>query len=74
MEVKLGIHNGARELVVDTDATGDEVRTLLGAALGAEDGIFELVDAKGRRVLVPGSRIAYVEIGETAERRVGFSI
>lgn len=74
MEVKLGIHNGARELVVDTDATGDEVRTLLTAALSAEDGIFELADAKGRRVLVPGARIAYVEIGETAERRVGFSI
>ena len=74
MEVKLGIHNAARELVVETDASADEVRTLLRDALAATGGVFELADAKGRRVLVPAERLAYVEIGETAERRVGFSI
>jgi hypothetical protein len=74
VEVKLGIHNGARELVVDTDATPDEVRTLVADALAATGGIFELADAKGRRVLVPAERLAYVEIGESTERRVGFSI
>lgn len=74
MEVKLGIHNAARELVVETDATAEEVRRLLADALEATSGIFELADAKGRRVLVPAARISYVEIGETAERRVGFSI
>jgi len=74
VEVKLGIRNVARELVVDTDATAQAVRGLLTTALATPGGIFELADAKGRSVLVPAEHLAYVEIGETAERRVGFSI
>ena len=31
-----------------------------------------LVDEKGRRVLVPADKLAYVEIAEAEQRRVGF--
>jgi hypothetical protein len=34
--------------------------------------VFTLTDERGRRVLVPADRLAYVEIGEQVERRVGF--
>ncbi len=73
MEVKLGIRNASRELLVDTDASAEQVRSLLSTALSTPGGVFELADAKGRSVLVPAEHLAYVEIGETAERRVGFA-
>jgi hypothetical protein len=34
--------------------------------------VLSLADDRGRRVIVPAERLAYVEIGEVAERRVGF--
>jgi hypothetical protein len=43
------------------------------AALTAEaKAVLELEDEKGRRYLVSTDRVAYVEIGETARRAVGF--
>jgi hypothetical protein len=35
-------------------------------------GLLILVDDHGRRIVVPSDRLAYVEIGEPVERRVGF--
>ncbi|MDQ1465480.1 MAG: hypothetical protein QOC73_2421, partial [Actinomycetota bacterium] len=35
-------------------------------------GLLVLADEKGRRVMVPVEKLAYVEIGESLERRVGF--
>jgi len=34
--------------------------------------VLTLVDDKGRRVLVPAEKLAYVEIAESETRRVGF--
>jgi len=41
-------------------------------ALGEPDGVLTLMDEKGRQVIVPVDKLAYVEIGEQSERRVGF--
>ena len=41
-------------------------------ALRADLGVLTLVDEKGRRVLVPADKLAYVEIAESEQRRVGF--
>jgi len=35
--------------------------------------VLSLSDSKGREVLVPYNKISYVEVGEGAERRVGFA-
>lgn len=74
MEVKIGIQSIPRELVVDTDATAEEVERDLAAALGAADGhgMFALTTQKGGRVLVPADKIAFVEFGGDQSRRVGF--
>lgn len=74
MEVKIGIQSIPRELVVDTDATGEEIERDLAAALGAPDGraIFALTTQKGGRVLIPADKIAFVEFGGEQSRRVGF--
>ncbi|MBS44746.1 MAG: ATP-binding protein [Nocardioides sp.] len=72
MEVKIGVQYAPRELVVDTDAAPEEVEQMLSNAVGATDGVLSLTDSKGRRVLVPAAKIAYVEIGSTTVGAVGF--
>jgi hypothetical protein len=73
VEVKIGIQSVPRELVVETDATADEIERQLAAALadGAHS-VFTLPVAKGGKILVPGDKIAYLEFGGEPARRVGF--
>jgi hypothetical protein len=42
-------------------------------AIADPDGLLTLIDEKGRRVIVPSAKIAYVEIAEATQRRVGFT-
>ena len=72
MEVKVGVQHAARELVLESGQSADEIEKAVGVALGKAGGILTLTDERGRRVLVPADRLAYVEIGEQVERRVGF--
>ena len=75
MEVKIGIAESQRELVVSSDQTPDEVQALVDAALGGDgDGLLRISDEKGRRFVVRAPQIAYVEIGPEDGRRVGFAI
>lgn len=74
MEVKIGIQSIPRELVVDTDATAEEIERDLAAALAAKEGaaVFALTTQKGGRVLVPAGKIAFLEYSSDPMRRVGF--
>ena len=71
MEVKIGIQQAARELVVETDDDAEAVEKMVSEAVAAE-GLLALTDNKGRRVLVPSARLAYVEIGGGVSGQVGF--
>ncbi|RYP82490.1 DUF3107 domain-containing protein [Nocardioides guangzhouensis] len=71
MEVKIGIQQAARELVVETDDDAEAVEKQVSEAVASE-GLLALTDNKGRRVLVPTARLAYVEIGTGATGHVGF--
>ena len=73
MEVKIGIVESPRELVVSSDQTPDEVQKLVDASLNGGDPLLKLTDEKGRRFLVRADQIAYVEIAP-AERKVGFGL
>ncbi len=74
MEVKIGIQSVPRELVVETDATAEEIERDLAAALAAPDGkaVLALSTQKGGRVLVPADKIAFIEFSTDQARRVGF--
>jgi hypothetical protein len=73
VEVKIGVQNAARELVLESAQTPDDITEAVSAALSANgNGTLILVDERGRRVLVPVDKLAYIEIGEQIERRVGF--
>jgi hypothetical protein len=73
MEVKIGVTQANRELVVDTEldaaAVEDAVRTAI-----ADGGALSLQDAKGRRVVVPVEKLAYVEITTSTVGQVGFKV
>lgn len=73
MEVKIGVQFAARELVVDSAQTPDEVQQLVNEAIAADSKVLTLVDEKGRRVIVPTDKLAYVEIAEASARTVGFT-
>lgn len=62
MEVKIGVQHAARDLVIETDDSAESVEKLVAEAIASE-GMLALTDSRGRKVLVPASRLAYVEIG-----------
>jgi hypothetical protein len=71
VEVKIGVQWAPRELVVETYSSAEEVQRILAAAV-ADGGVFILSDHKGGTVMVPADKIAYLELGGTETRRVGF--
>jgi Protein of unknown function (DUF3107) len=70
MEVKIGVQNANRELVIDTNQEGDDIEKAVSQAL--EQGVLSLTDTKGRRIVVPADKLAYVEIGSPTIGQVGF--
>ncbi|MEU9097027.1 DUF3107 domain-containing protein [Streptomyces sp. NPDC048361] len=72
MEVKIGVQHAPREIVLESGQSAEEVESAVADALAGKAKLLSLADDKGRKVLVPADRIAYVEIGEPAVRRVGF--
>jgi hypothetical protein len=72
MEVKIGVQNANRELVIDSTESADDVEKLISKALGDEDGVLTLSDSKGRRVIVPVAKLAYVEVGTSTSGHVGY--
>jgi len=71
VEVKIGVQHAQRELVLDSDNTPEEIEARLGEAL-ASNGVLHLKDTKGRAVVVPADKIAYVELGSPSASTVGF--
>jgi hypothetical protein len=73
VEIKIGVQHANRELVLESAQTGESVEAEVARALGSDERLLVLVDESGRRVVVPTDKLAYVEIGEEASRRVGFA-
>jgi hypothetical protein len=71
VEVKIGVQHASRELVIETDESLENVEKLVTEAVGS-DGVIALTDSKGRRILVPASRLSYIEIGGGVAGQVGF--
>lgn len=72
MEVRIGVQHATRELVIDSPESSEAVVAAVSAALSGNSEVLTLEDERGRRVVVPADKLAYVEIGEPESRRVGF--
>nr|WP_296774526.1 DUF3107 domain-containing protein [Rhodococcus sp. (in: high G+C Gram-positive bacteria)] len=73
MEVKIGVTESSRELVVNSGQTPEEVEALVAEAFAGKKDILSLVDEKGRKYLVQSAKVSYVEIGPADSRKVGFA-
>ena len=71
MEVKIGVIHASRELTIDTTLESGEIEDQVRSAL-SDGGVLSLSDAKGRRVVVPVEKLAYVEITTGTVGQVGF--
>jgi hypothetical protein len=71
VEVRIGVQQAARELVIESPDTPEAVTKKVAEAVKA-DGLLEIVDEKGHRVVVPAAKLAYVEIAAAEVRKVGF--
>lgn len=71
MEVRIGISDVGREVTLRTRSGADELVEQLKKAV-AEDSLFEMTDEQGRRVVVPASKVAYLDLGSSDVRAVGF--
>jgi hypothetical protein len=73
VEVKIGVQFAPRELVLESGQSPAEVERTVAEALSGRDGVLTLFDEKGRRVIVPIDKLAYIEIAESSPRPVGFT-
>jgi Protein of unknown function (DUF3107) len=71
VEVKIGIRDVARDIVLESSQSPDSVATAVEQAV-ISGALLKLTDEKGRLIVVPGNLIGYVEIGAEESRRVGF--
>ena len=71
MEIKVGIQHVNREIVVETTDSAADIEESLANAMSQET-FFTVTDERGRKVLIPAAKIAYVDLGEENARHVGF--
>ena len=71
MEVKIGVQHAPREVVLETNETVEAIEKQVADAV-KDSGTLAIDDVRGRRILVPGDKIAYVEIGGGVSGQVGF--
>jgi hypothetical protein len=72
VEVRIGVQHAHRELMLESAQSSDEVQDIVAKALTGDERLLVLVDERGRRVVVPPDKLAFVEIGEESPHRVGF--
>ncbi|MBM3656176.1 MAG: DUF3107 domain-containing protein [Actinobacteria bacterium] len=71
-EVRIAVADQLRELTIETSLDRGEVLTMVSKALTSSTPLV-LVDTRGRQYVVPAAKIGSIEIGDIAERRVGFA-
>ena len=72
MEVKIGVLHTAREIVLESSQTPEEVEQAVAEALKSIDGQLVLEEERGRKVIIPSNLVAYIDIAQSDTRRVGF--
>lgn len=71
MEVKIGVQRVAREVLVESNLSPDEVTKTVTEAM-ASGAPLVLDDSRGQRVVIPSTAIGYVDIAGESKGRVGF--
>jgi hypothetical protein len=72
MEIRIGIQQSPREVALESNETPAEVNKKVAEAIKSGE-VLTLTDDKGRTIIVPGSKIAFVEVGVATVGKVGFA-
>ena len=73
MEVKIGVQHAPREVVLETNESVADIEKQVADAV-KNNGTLAIDDVRGRKILVPGDKIAYVEIGGGVGRPGGLPL
>lgn len=63
VEVRIGISDSPRELTIELTNSADEIETSVARALH-EGSHISFTDEKGRRLIVPATKVGFVEVSE----------
>lgn len=72
MEIRIGVRDSAREIVVESKLSENDVTKMVSDAFSKNAPVMVFANEKGGTVLVPTQSLGYVEFTKTEERRVGF--
>ncbi|WP_300342761.1 DUF3107 domain-containing protein [Nesterenkonia sp.] len=73
MEVRIGVQNVSREIVVETDQSPEDVEKAVADAIENSKPLLSLTDRREKTIVVPVASIGYVEIGSDTKQTVGFA-
>lgn len=73
VEIRIGIVNTGRELVINSQQVSADIEAAITQALATENGTLRLEDEKGHIFVVASRNLAFVEIGQEKSRKVGFA-
>ena len=75
MEIRISVTQAMRELMVEIDdeKAQSKLKSAVEAALTGKTETLSVVDNKGREIVIPSAKIAYVEFGAAdGSRKLGF--
>jgi hypothetical protein len=76
MDIRIGVTQSPREITLEVEddaATRKKIKAAVDTAISGATDVLWLTDKKGREVVVPGAKIAYVEFGSPeSDKRMGF--
>ena len=73
MEIRIGVQHVNREVVLESNEALAAVQKAIDRALDSAERILTLTDEKGRTVIIPADKIAFIEIGAQDSGSVGFT-
>lgn len=73
MEVRIGISHASREITIDSSLDSEAISKIVGDALSSGDQLLTLTDDKGRSVMIPVEKLAYIEVTGDSGRKMGFT-
>ncbi|MCI1935541.1 MAG: DUF3107 domain-containing protein [Bifidobacteriaceae bacterium] len=71
MDVEIGIQNMGRTVSFTTDKTAEEIVEAINTAVESGQNA-NIVDSKGRHILIPGKTLGYAIVGSETSHPVGF--
>ncbi|MEI6216992.1 MAG: DUF3107 domain-containing protein [Actinomycetes bacterium] len=71
-EIRIGISDSTQELNIESELSPEKILASVTESLNQGSSLI-VVDVRGRQTIVPHNKISFVEIGESADRKVGFA-